>query len=71
MSNTPSSAHFGNAFIVNANVGSVAMARIDSSPTITVLHGTITYSISVSGNTYTITPSNRLWGLTQVFFNEV
>lgn len=70
LSNTPSSSHFGNAVLFNANQGTVAMFNLGTSPTATVVSGSLTYTVSLSGNTFTITPNTTLWGLTQVYFDE-
>ena len=66
---TPSSSYIANGILYNANQQILALIRIDNSPSITKIYASLSLSISVTGNTVTITPSATLWGLTNVLLD--
>ena len=67
---TPSAQNYGQAIIFNANQNALSAVMIDGSPTVTKWAGNITFTITVSGQTVTLTPSARLWGVTTVLLDR-
>ena len=64
---TVSASHFASAFCFNSHFNSVYMICFETSPALTVLHGSRTYSLATNDNkTYTITASSKEYGITTV-----
>lgn len=59
-----------NALLFNSNQASLAMLRLDLSPSIAVINGDMTYTITRTGSVYTVTPSSTLWGVTTVIIGN-
>lgn len=66
---TPSASYMANGILYNANQQVFALIKIDNSPAITKLNGSANLTISVSGNTVTISSSSTLWGLTNILLD--
>lgn len=67
---TPSNSKNGNAIMVNANQGIFAILRLDTTPNIVRISGSLSFNISYSGTVFTITPSATLCGLTTVIVTD-
>jgi hypothetical protein len=66
MDEVPTATHFGAYILFNANQGIEALIKAETNPGVNVIIGNNPMTATLSGKTITITPTNRLWGLTVV-----
>lgn len=66
MEEAPTATHFGAYILFNANQGVIALVKAETNPGVHVIIGSNPMTVTLNGKTITITPTNRLWGLTVV-----